>query len=288
MRLDDSGKRGERAMRLLESKISRRLVITGTALSTMPVRAATKAQPRALALIGDRTHNPNYIRISLDKVFHELGIPIDYTIDYAGLSAASLKPYQILLILRDGVEWPNGYSGPDAFSSYETNLENASNFPAVTQVPWMTEEQGLAIKNFVSTGGGFYALHDSSHISLFNKNYRDVMGGAFWGHPPLRPFEVHATQNSHPITAGMHPFIVNDEQHYVDYDKDPRYVILEAENRDGLTFKDRGAKSSVGWAYDYGKGRVVFTAIGHTNHAMWNPQYFELQKRAVRWLLRDL
>src|ERR1700733_14260966 len=111
MRLDDSGKRGERAMRLLESKISRRLVITGTALSTMPVGAATKTQPRALALIGDRTHNPNYIRISLDKVFHELGIPIDYTIDYAGLSAASLKPYQLLLIFRDGVNSVGGYSG---------------------------------------------------------------------------------------------------------------------------------------------------------------------------------
>ena len=103
-------------MRLLGSKISRRIVVTGTALSIVPVCAATKTQPRALALIGDRTHNPNYIRISLDKVFRELGIPIDYTIDYAGLSGASLKPYQILLIMRDGVEWPNGYSGPDAFS----------------------------------------------------------------------------------------------------------------------------------------------------------------------------
>ena len=84
--------------------------------------------------------------------------------------------------------------------------------------------------------GGFYALHDSSHISLFCKNYRDVMGGAFVGHPPLRPFEVYATPNAHHITAGMETFVVNDEQHYVDYDKDPRYIILESENRDGLTF----------------------------------------------------
>ncbi len=263
-------------MKLLESKISRRLVIAGTALASMPARAAAQAKPRALALIGDRTHNPNYIRTSLNRVFHALDIPIDYTIDYAGLSAASLKPYQILLILRDGVEWPNGYSGPDAFSDYEKNLENESDLPAVTSIPWITEEQGLAIKNFVSNGGGFYPLHDSSHISLFSKSYRDVMGGAFWGHPPLRPFEVHATQNAHPITAGMNPFIVNDEQHYVDYDKDPRSIILEAENRDGLSFKDRGTKSPVGWAYDYGKGRVVFTAMGHTNHALWNPQYLEL------------
>ena len=67
----------------------------------------------------------------------------------------------------------------------------------------------------------------ASHISLSVKNYRDVMGGAYFGHPPLRPFQVHATANAHPITAGMKPFVVNDEQHYVDYDKDPRYVILE-------------------------------------------------------------
>ena len=69
------------------------------------------------------------------------------------------------------------------------------------------------------------------------------MGGAYNGHPPLRPFQVHATANSHPITQGMSPFMVNDEQHYVIYDKDPKYVILEAENLDGLNFEDRGTKS---------------------------------------------
>jgi len=30
----------------------------------------------------------------------------------------------------------------------------------------------------------------------------------------------------------MQPFVVNDEQHYVDYDKNPKYVILESENLD--------------------------------------------------------
>ena len=51
----------------------------------------------------------------------------------------------------------------------------------------------MAIKDFVKAGGGFYPLHNSSHISLSSKNYRDVMGGAYFGHPPLRPFQVHAT-----------------------------------------------------------------------------------------------
>jgi len=277
-------------MKLLSPALSRRTLMAGLGAAALPARAQTRpgTGPRALALIGDRYHNPDYIHVSLDRVFHDLNIPIDYTMDYAGLSAASIKPYQLLLILRDGMIWPGGYSGPDAYNSYEMDLENASDFPAAKSVMWMTEDQGLAIKNFVEAGGGFYPLHNSSHISLSSKNYRDVMGGAYFGHPPLRPFQVHATQNAHPITAGMKPFIVNDEQHYVDYDKDPRYVILESENLDGLTYENRGTKSPAGWAYDYGKGRVVFTAVGHTIHAMWNPQYLELQKRSIRWLLKDL
>jgi type 1 glutamine amidotransferase len=273
-------------------RLSRRTLVAGAAAAAsglLPARAAGK--PRALALIGDRYHNPDYIRTSLDRLFHELDIAIDYTIDTAGLSAASIKPYQLLLILRDGMLWPEGYSGPDAYVAYEPNLEN-NDFPAAKSVMWMTEDQGKAIADFVQAGGGFYPLHNSSHISLSSKNYRNVMGGAYVGHPPLRPFEVHATANAHPITAGMKPFVVNDEQHYVDYDKDPRYLILESENRDGLTYetggKQLGTKSPAGWAYDYGKGRVVFTAVGHTIHAMWNPQYLELQKRSVRWLLKEL
>ena len=49
-----------------------------------------------------------------------------------------------------------------------------------------------------------------------------------------------------------------------------------------------GTKSVSGWAHDHGKGRVVFTAVGHNIHAMWNPQYLELQKRSIRWLLRQI
>jgi len=111
-------------MKLFQPKISRRMLVGGVAAAgAMPAWAAAQPKRRALALIGDRYHNPDYIRVSLDKVFHELDIPIDYTMDYAGLSAASLKPYQLLLILRDGMIWPGGYSGPDAYTAYETDLE---------------------------------------------------------------------------------------------------------------------------------------------------------------------
>jgi len=247
-----------------------------------------RGKPRVLALVGDRYHNPDYIRTSLDPVFKDLDVGIDYTIAYDQISAEMLRNYQIFLTFRDGMIWPGGYLGPDASSYYAVNLEDPKTFPDPVSQPCLTEAQGAAIRDFVLAGGGLYAMHNSSYISLFVKPYRDVMGGVSKAHPPLRPFRVQATQNRHPITEGMKPFMANDEQHYVQYDLDPAHIILESENIDGLTFKDMGSKSVSGWAHDYGKGRVVFTAVGHNIHALWNSQYLEIQKRSVRWLLRQI
>jgi type 1 glutamine amidotransferase len=267
----------------------RRALAAGFSAATLlggQIRAQSKA--RALALIGDRYHNPDYIRIALDKVFTPLGIKADYTIAYDSISSDLLKPYDLFLILRDGMIWPQGYLGPDAYTAYEQGFENKNDFPPPKPESWITDAQASAIKEFVNAGKGFYALHNSSHISVSSKTYREVMGGAYIGHPTLRPFKVRITNHSHPITSGIQDFVVNDEQHYVAYDKDPKCILAEADNIDGLDYDGRGTKSIAAWAYDYGKGRVVFTAVGHTIHALWVPQHLELQKRAVRWLLKEI
>ena len=241
--------------------------------------------PRTLALIGDRYHNADYIRTTLARLFKSLDLPVDFTIDYEKLSAQLLSTYQLFLTLRDGMIWPNGYLGPDSYP-YTGELENAGDFPLSKPAAWMTEDQGRAVKEFVENGGSLYALHNSTHISLSSKSYRDVMGGAYLGHPPLRPFKVRVTNPDHPITRGVSDFIVTDEQHYMTYDKDPKHILLRSENIDGLRYENYGTTAIAGWAYDYGKGRVAYTAPGHTLHAMWHPEYVKIQQNAVRWLLK--
>ncbi|MGB8537958.1 MAG: hypothetical protein WCD57_16170, partial [Acidobacteriaceae bacterium] len=117
-------------MKLFRTNLSRRALVQnagivagagllglGTGTTAQSQSARGNGKPRALALIGDRFHNPDYIRVSLDKVFKDLDIPIDYTISYDQISASQLKNYQLLLILRDGMIWPNGYLGPDAYTA---------------------------------------------------------------------------------------------------------------------------------------------------------------------------
>jgi type 1 glutamine amidotransferase len=285
----------------MSSSISRRVLLKSAggvasgrvlldALKGPSAVANDESRARVLALIGDRYHNADYIHVALSRLFRELNLPFDYTINYEQISAARLAPYRLLAVLRDGMIWPNGYLEPNDYE-YSHSLENNRGWPEEHPEAWITAEQGKAIKDFVQSGGALYALHNSSHISLSSPDYREVMGGAYIDHPPLRPFKVTVVNKEHPITRGVQDFIVNDEQHFVTYDKDSKHILLRSENIDGLRDvyegKDYGTQAIAGWAYDYGKGRVAFTAVGHTLHALWQPEYYKLQKNAVRWLLRE-
>lgn len=265
-------------------------------------KAGSRGKPRALVLMGDRYHNQNDIRTALNRVFQELGLSVDYTTNYYDLSAALLKPYQLFVCFRDNMIWPGGYEPTTPVGGRPTaGLENPGEFPEERAEFWITEEQGKAVQDFVAAGNGFYSMHNNGFVSRSSKNYRKVQGGVGLGHPALRPFKVKVVNKDHPITQGVQDFMVTDEQHYQIYDKDPKNILLQSENLDGLTFKsnfrdpsdlsagaprDLGSISISGWAHEFGKGRVAFTAIGHTTDAMWQPEHLKIQKNSVRWLLK--
>jgi type 1 glutamine amidotransferase len=206
-----------------------------------------KKKATAFAVIGDRYHNSDYIRMALGKTLvKEAGLSID-----PPLPTIEAKP-----------RW------------------------------WMKPTQGKAVKKFVEDGGSAFFYHNSSNISLSNEDFRDVEGANYTGHPPVRPFKVRIVNKNHPITKGVKDFIVTDEQHYVKYDKDERYVFMESENIDGLSYTgligDQGRSCEAGWAYDFGRGRVCFMAPGHMISVLWNTEFIKLQKNAVKWLLREI
>lgn len=97
-----------------------------------------------------------------------------------------------------------------------------------------------------------------------NKDYHEVEGAIYTGHPPICPFKVKIVNHDLPITKRVNDFIVTDEQHYVTYDKDSQYVLAISVNEDGPDYMDHtGRKSNTCEsvrAYDYGKWRVFFMA----------------------------
>jgi hypothetical protein len=273
------------------TKISRRVALRACAAAPAVLMARTKAT--AFALIGDRYHNSDYIRTGLGRTIGEgLGVSIDFCDEVKMLDGETLDGRKLLIILRDGMLWPDGYGDEGSNAAWV-----ATGRPALVSEPpvpkaeakqhfWIEPAQGKAVKEFVNRGGAALLLHNVTYISPHNADFRDVLGAVTEGHPPIRKFKVKVVNRDHPITHGVNDFVVTDEQHFMKYEKDPKHLLLQSVNEDGLTYKDLGSTAAAGWAYDYGKGRVCYLAPGHMLTDLWNPEYVKLQQNAVRWLLR--
>jgi hypothetical protein len=279
-----------------QEKITRRSALAaaaGAALLPVGMKAAKKAS--AFGLIGDRYHNSDYIRIALTRtIAKELGVTIDFTDETAQLNSETLDGYKLLIVLRDGMIWPDGYGGDENTNAawVATGRPKLVFDPPLPQAPgksqyWMKPEQGKAVRQFVDAGGAALFLHNTTHVGLTDPDFRHVLGAAYTGHPPIRTFKVKVTNRDHPITQGVQDFVVTDEQHYMTYDKDPKAVFLETVNEEGLTYRTYGATAPGGWSFDHGKGRVCYMSPGHLLSVLWNPEYVKLQHNAVRWLMRQ-
>jgi type 1 glutamine amidotransferase len=277
-------------------KSSRRTAIAALAGAALaPSRARTAEKSTAFGLIGDRYHNSDYIRTGLNRtIVEDLGVTIDFCDETKTLTAETLTGYKLLIVLRDGMIWPEGYPDENTNAAWvATGKPKLVSDPPVPRTGaksqyWIKPDQGRAVRQFVENGGSALFLHNTTHVGLTDPDFRHVLGAAYAGHPPIRTFKVKVKNTAHPIAKGVRDFIVTDEQHYMKYDKDPKYVFLETVNEDGLDYNGQGASAPGGWAYDYGKGRVCYMSPGHLLTVLWNPEYVKLQQNAVRWLMRHI
>jgi hypothetical protein len=267
--------------------------LAAPALAPFALRAAGKAQ--AFALIGDRYHNSDYIRTGLTRtIAKQIGVSIDFTDETSLLNEETLNGYKAVIVLRDGMIWPDGYGNEESSNAawVATGRPKLVFDPPLPQARarsqyWIKPEQGKAVRRFVENGGAALFLHNSTHVGLTDPDFRHVLGAAYTGHPPIRTFKVKVTNPDHPIVQGVKDFVITDEQHYMTYDKDPKFLFLETVNEEGLTYQNYGAKAPGGWAYDYGKGRVCYLSPGHMLSDLWHPEYIKLQQNAIRWIMRQ-
>ena len=265
----------------------------GVVLSPSLGRSAQKAT--AFALIGDRYHNSDYIRTGLNAPSRR---------SWASRSTSAMKPrcstsetldgYKLLIVLRDGMIWPDGYPDENTNAAWvatgkpEARLRSADAADASEAA--VLDQAGAGQggpRSSSTTAASALFLHNVTHVGLTDPDFRHVLGAAYAGHPPIRTFKVKVKNPNHPITKGVRDFVITDEQHYMEYDKDPKHIFLETVNEEGLNYQKQGATAPGGWSYDYGKGRVCYLSPGHLLTVLWNPEYIKLQQNAVRWLLRQ-
>ncbi|MGH6780516.1 MAG: ThuA domain-containing protein [Sphingomonadaceae bacterium] len=164
-----------------------------------------------------------------------------------------------------------------------------------------TPEQRAAFQSFVEKGGGYVGIHaagDDSH-KAWGWYMDKVIGTAFIGHPMSPQFQKAAMRiedRAHPATRHLGPTWQRTDEWY-SFDRSPRKpgitvlaTLDEASySPKGMFGKDlaMGKDHPIVWARCVGKGRALYSALGHTPESFREPQHRQLLAGAIAWTLRQ-
>lgn len=151
--------------------------------------------------------------------------------------------------------------------------------------------------NFVSNGKGIIGLHAATDCFYNWKEYGEMMGGYFNGHPWGKVI-VKIDDPAHPLNKafGGKPFEISDEIYTfkepysreklrillsVDWDESVKKLNIQKGNRADNDY-------ALSWIRNYGKGRVFYCAFGHQHAIFWNKPIMQHILDGIQFALGDL
>ena len=145
----------------------------------------------------------------------------------------------------------------------------------------MSDELEDAIIENVKRGMGLLSIH----CSIWNgekRKYMDLLGVEKpFMHTIVQPAHIHNLNQNHPITKGIEPFDIGDDEIFNARMKPGQYELL---------FNTSGEEEKINavgvWCREVGRGRVVSLLPGHTQGPYIQKSYNEIMWRAAHWALK--
>lgn len=162
-----------------------------------------------------------------------------------------------------------------------------------------TPQQRQALKAFIENGGGFVGVHGAGGDMTYDWTWyvKDLIGAQFIGHPMDPQFQaatVKVEDRTHPATQGLPESWKRTDEWY-SFEKPTRqpgyHVLLTLDEstypNHKMMGKDlaMGADHPIAWWHCVGKGRVLYSAMGHQPTAYAEPEYRKMLTAAVDWSL---
>jgi type 1 glutamine amidotransferase len=157
----------------------------------------------------------------------------------------------------------------------------------------MDPSQKADLLKFVRDDGkGFIGIHSAAITFVSWPEYGRMLGGYFDGHP-WGTFEAPLVVEDAAF-PGMghlqHHFVVKDEIYQIkDFSRENVRVLLRLDagkvdlTKRGVRRKD--GDFAVIWAREYGKGRVMYNGLGHTEEAWDRPELQRMWLEMVPWAM---
>ena len=143
----------------------------------------------------------------------------------------------------------------------------------------MTDKQWTNLDKAVKSGVGIAGIHGGMCDAFRgNLTYQMMTGGQFVDHPGgIMDYRVNVVDRTHPVTDGMDNFCYKSEQYYMLVNPANRVLAETAVDFDGST-------QPVVWTKSWGKGRVFYSALGHSAQEFKDfPKVLAMTIRGLVW-----
>ncbi|MBD3183436.1 ThuA domain-containing protein [Candidatus Poribacteria bacterium] len=150
-----------------------------------------------------------------------------------------------------------------------------------------TDEQKEAVIDFVKNGKGFFGIHNATDTGYEWEEYGEMIGGYFAGHPWTQEVGIIVEDKNHPATKMLgDSFKVFDEIYtFKNWDRNKTHVLMKIDN-DTVDLSKGNREDhdyAMGWCHNYGKGRVMYSALGHPDD-LWDQDWFlEHIEGCIKW-----
>jgi hypothetical protein len=163
----------------------------------------------------------------------------------------------------------------------------------------LSDEQDRAFERWLEAGGGWIGLHAAGDLSHADWTWykEELIGGNFIGHilgPQTQRARVVVEDRAHPVTRGL-PAEFEHEEEWYSWDQSARALGFEVllsvdESSYDPTIRFLGSETDIRmgdhpivWWRCVGRGRALYSTMGHWGEAYENPAYVKLLENALAW-----
>jgi len=147
-------------------------------------------------------------------------------------------------------------------------------------------------------GAGLVVIHAGIDANHGWRDYIDMVGGEFTGHPfnsaeqVIVNFPIVNEDPAFPAVSQLPKYFRKQDELYVlrNFDRGQVDVLLRLNERE-LDFSEVDGRvppdhdMPVAWAKTYGTGRVFATSLGHAKEAFLDPDLERMYTQAIEWVL---
>ncbi|MFC1419233.1 ThuA domain-containing protein [Streptacidiphilus cavernicola] len=154
----------------------------------------------------------------------------------------------------------------------------------------LTPDQAAGLVAAVRAGTGFAGWHGGL-VGTFGDSaeYLRMVGGLFLHHPEEHVsyrVRIEPEQADHPVLAGLSDFTVHTEQYWMLTDAHNTTLASTVIDPGRAGQGDAAVRMPVVWTRQWGRGRVFFSAIGHSPSDLLEPPVRALTARGLLWAAR--